>query len=548
MVYCPACWWGYSWDATQYGQDYDFSKPFFEQFFELQKRVPHMGAFTSHTTMVNSEYTNLVGNLKNCYLIFNGDYNEGCCYGTEIESSKDCFDNLMIEDCQLCHECVNCRKCYRAFYSIDCEASSDIWFSRNLSGCTSCFGCTNLRQKKYHFFNEPLGEEEYKKKVEEIRLDPLLVEEYMGRRDIQALLFPFKFAHTLQNKNVSGDYVYNCKNVLNSYVVTGGENCRYVMWGLIPAIKDAWDFTEWGNNVELLYECMGVGENSRNCRFTRQSFVGCHDLEYCLYCISSGNLFGCVSVKKHEYCILNKEYPKDEFESLRAKIIEQMRTMPYISEIPAGQSGGRNSNNLPDMPSGRAGEIRKIEYRYGEFFPIEHSQFAYNETNAMELFLLTKDEAVAKGYPWKDTEAKNYKATIEPENLPDIKTAPDTITQEVVSCGHKGECADLCTMAFRIIPQELQFYRSMSIPLPLLCPNCRHGERLKLRNPIGLYKRACTCGGANSRKSVIGGVEYKNTALHFHSDGACPNEFETSYAPSRPEIVYCEQCYLAEVI
>ena len=27
----------------------------------------------------------------------------------------------------------------------------------------------------------------------------------------------------------------------------------------------------------------------------------------------------------------------------------------------------------------------------------------------------------------------------------------------------------------------------------------------------------------------------------------CKNEFETSYAPDRPEIVYCEQCYNEEV-
>jgi hypothetical protein len=27
----------------------------------------------------------------------------------------------------------------------------------------------------------------------------------------------------------------------------------------------------------------------------------------------------------------------------------------------------------------------------------------------------------------------------------------------------------------------------------------------------------------------------------------CNNTFETSYAPERPEIVYCERCYQGEV-
>ena len=80
-----------------------------------------------------------------------------------------------------------------------------------------------------------------------------------------------------------------------------------------------------------------------------------------------------------------------------------------------------------------------------------------------------------------------------------------------------------CTEAFRIIPQELAFYRRMNLPLPRLCPNCRHYQRLKQRNPLKLWKRQCQAPG-------------------------CANTFETSYAPDRPEIVYCEACYLKEVV
>jgi len=34
---------------------------------------------------------------------------------------------------------------------------------------------------------------------------------------------------------------------------------------------------------------------------------------------------------------------------------------------------------------------------------------------------------------------------------------------------------------------------------------------------------------------------------HNHNAGKCEIEFETSYAPERPEIVYCEKCYQQEV-
>src|SRR3989344_334905 len=39
-VYDQKFWWSDSWDATQYGRDYDFNRPFFEQFKELLNVVP----------------------------------------------------------------------------------------------------------------------------------------------------------------------------------------------------------------------------------------------------------------------------------------------------------------------------------------------------------------------------------------------------------------------------------------------------------------------------------------------------------------------------
>ncbi|MBI4652773.1 hypothetical protein HY750_00775 [Candidatus Kuenenbacteria bacterium] len=83
----------------------------------------------------------------------------------------------------------------------------------------------------------------------------------------------------------------------------------------------------------------------------------------------------------------------------------------------------------------------------------------------------------------------------------------------------------------------------MNLPLPRLCPNCRHYQRIKQRNPLKLWKRKCMCGGSTSDNGI-----YKNTIEHFHGDQPCLNEFETTYSPDRKEIVYCEKCYLAEVI
>lgn len=127
--------------------------------------------------------------------------------------------------------------------------------------------------------------------------------------------------------------------------------------------------------------------------------------------------------------------------------------------------------------------------------------------------------------------------------MPDnVKDANNNITKEIIECEHKGNCNDNCATAFKIIPQELAFYRKMNLPLPRLCPNCRHGERIKQRNPMKLWVRKCNCAGEKSENQI-----YQNTIKHFHGDGHCPNEFETTYSPKRKEIVFCEECYKREI-
>jgi len=246
-----------------------------------------------------------------------------------------------------------------------------------------------------------------------------------------------------------------------------------------------------------MYEAVDSGMNGSMNRFAVVGYT-LMDTHYVFNCHSSSYLFGCSGLRNKKYCILNKQYSKEEYEELLPRIIEQMSTLPYV-------------------------DTRGITYRYGEFFPSEISPFAYNETIAFEHAPLIKDEVLELGFRWRDAVHKDYKPTCEPEGLPDsISETPDTITKEVISCAHQADCNHGCSSAYRILPEELAFYRELNVPLPRLCPNCRYRERFAMRNPHKLWHRQCMKEG-------------------------CSNEFETSYAPDRPETVYCEQCYQQEV-
>ncbi|MBI5732459.1 hypothetical protein HY967_00665, partial [Candidatus Jorgensenbacteria bacterium] len=226
-IYCPQCWYSDKWDPLDYGKEYDINKPFFVQFKELMEKTPVPALYNFYETLVNSDYTNLVSNLKNCYLLFNSDYNENCMYGVEVESSRDCVNNLAIDNCELSAGNVNCQKCQRTYFSVDCEGCNNVWFSKNCTGFTDCFGCVNLRNKSYRIFNEPYSKEEYLKKTAEFKTESLAGTKRAKRMAKELWLkHPVKFIHGRFNTNVSGDYIYHSKDVRDTYIATESQNCR----------------------------------------------------------------------------------------------------------------------------------------------------------------------------------------------------------------------------------------------------------------------------------------------------------------------------------
>ncbi len=519
LSYCGACWWSDKWDPFEHGQDYDFSRPFFEQLWELSKKVPHQNLLGIHNTWINTEFINMAHQMKNCYWTFNSDYDENCIYVEEAEHSKDCVDATMIDNSEFVYGSLNCNKCHKVFYSLNCENSHDIWFSKDLSGCSSCFGCVGLRNKQYCIFNEQFDKTEYEERFKIFDLASRKSVDEVKRKAAELWLgFSNKYIHGFQNTNASGDYIYHSKNVKDSYIVTESEDCKYCMWLIVGGNKDCYDWTQFGENGQRVYDTMGGGKGLNNAIGNLWTVEG-HAIFYSTHCFSScSDVFGCVGVRSKQYCILNKQYSKEEYEKLIPRIIQHMQDMPYVD------TKGRT-------------------YVYGDFSPIELSEIAYNESSANEFFPLTREQAEASGFRWKPKKEKDYQVSLMPENIADsIHEVPDTITGEIIGCADKGMCNHQCTTAFRIIPAELQFYRRFNIPIPQLCPNCRHYRRVEQRNPIALRERNCNCTGAKSDNGA-----HVNASQHFHNDQECPNTFETTYAPDRPEIVYCEQCYNSEV-
>ncbi|MDO8664206.1 MAG: hypothetical protein Q7K44_01495 [Candidatus Liptonbacteria bacterium] len=490
-VYCLQCWWADSWDGTEYAMDYDSSRPFLEQVKELAKKTPWQAFESQYLTIENSEYCNAVAHLKNCYLIFWADYCENVFYSRFLNKLKDSLDCYRMKDSELCYGDVGCNKCYRTFFSEECDSCSDVWFSRNCAGCTNCFGCINLRNKNYCIFNEQYSKEDYIKKIEELR-----PQSFKALAEIKKQTAEFWSKHPRRvytgnslNFNVSGDYIYESKNAKDCYMVSGVENSRYIQFISVAHARDCYDYSGWGNGAEQIYDSGVIGEGTNNVKFSNECFPDILNAEYSIYAISSKNIFGCVNLKRKEYCVLNKQYSKEDYEKLVAQIKEDMVKNPYKDSL---------------------GRI----WPYGEFLPLELSPFAYNETIAQEYFPKTKEEAIIQGFSWYEEKINQYPITISGNDIPDIIVYIDeSITKETIGCAE-------CNKAFRVTPNEFNLMRKLNLPLPHSCPNCRQKTRFPRTNLPKLYNRICN---------------------------KCNKPISTSYSPDRPEIIYCEQCYQAEV-
>jgi hypothetical protein len=490
VVYCQPCWWSDKWDSADYAMDYDPNRNFFEQFKELQRKVPFAALSNGYATLTNSDYVNEAAYAKNCYLIFNADYNENVLYGSEVTHNKDAADVSMLEGSELCYEDINCEKCFKTFFSEDCISSTNIYFSKNLSGCSDCFGCVNLRSKKYHIWNQPYTKEEYEKKLSEIRLDSFEAIEALREEAYEFWgRYPHKMIQGIHNVSVSGDYIYESKGAQDVYQVRNSENIRYSQYLTMPSSKDVYDLTQWGGGAQRVYDTVSAGEGVDMIRFCVGTWGQASGNEYSMYVVSSSYMFGSICMRKKKFCILNKQYTEAEYKELRAKIIADLEVNPYVDA---------------------KGRI----FKYGEFFPYDLSLFDYNESGAMQIFPLKREEVNARGWRWHEANPSNHQVTLPLGSMPDsIKDVDETVLKEILGCKE-------CKKAYRVIPAELELLKRFGLPLPRRCADCRNMARISRTNPPHLWDRDC----ANCRK-----------------------EIRTSYSPDRPETVYCEQCYQAEV-
>lgn len=432
------------WDPMEYGKDYDASRPFFEQFAELQERipVPHQTGINN----VNSDWSDDVWNSKNCYLSRAILDSEDISYGYRCFDCKNIIDCAFCFNSENCYDCLLCYNCYNVRYSLnsrDCIESQFLYDCRNVQ---NSFMCWNLRNKQYHILNRPYSKEEYREKIKTFRTRSYSgiqeLKKQFGKLIAKEAIHRANFNYRVLNSE--GNFLDECKNCHECYFIDHSENSRYIFRG--KDLKECIDCVgTLGEKTALsigvwTYHAIGCSFATR-CRFSYYCSL-CEDCEYC---------FGCVGLRKKKYCILNKQYDKETYERLYAQIKENMRKL---------------------------GE-------WGVFFPFSASLFGYNWSTAHIFFPTSQREIERLGGFWEEEKQTVYSDAVLPDVLPDaIDDVDDAVTSRRILCPETK-------LSYNIAPHELQFYRYYGIPLPRRHFDFRTIERLKPITNMEKHRGVC---------------------------------------------------------
>ena len=273
VVYCHECWWSDSWDGDQYAQDYDPNRSLFEQFKELQHKVPREALIILNST--NCDYGNNIRDSKSCYFSFQVANCENVLYSWWMVNDKDCIYCQKALDSELLLHCIDVYKCSRSTYLQECAECTDCHFSYDLRGCGNCLFSYNLRNKSYCIDNVQYTKDAYFKEKDRFlngsRATLVELEKRYEELKRKAL---HRYAYTLKSFDSTGNYFQECTKCSWCFDGVRNEECKAT--ALILYAKNAlYSYAIGPQPSELIYG-VSVMKGGYNCKFSFNLF-DCRD-------------------------------------------------------------------------------------------------------------------------------------------------------------------------------------------------------------------------------------------------------------------------------
>lgn len=423
-------------------------------------------------------------------------------YAGKTKNAYYCHEVYRGEDLYYCRKVTgynqnlcDCLRCQGSSYLYECvqcnkcHSSSFLYRCQNSRDCHFCIDCQGCADC---LFSWNLRNKQYhilNKPVSKAEFERTKVECIDGR-----------FSTQLQNRNrlreLYPNVIWKNLNTVNCEDCVGDAltNCAHC--------HECYNCV----NCEGNRYCIDMSPSEKNRSSMDQTGGGIGELLYNNQGLGGGNYFVRMSVlcrgtSDMTYCI-NAYHSKNCFGCADIKNCEYfILNKPYSKE--------QYETIIPKI----IGHMRQTG-EWGRFFPTEISPFSYNTSLAGAFFPLTKNEVLQRGWQWDDDDDLQPEGTAYGDELPDsIDDVDDAICKQVLTCRESRR-------KYKIQQPELAFYKLLRCPIPRVHPLLRMQQRLSMLNPYQLWNRTCA---------------------------KCQKPIATSYAPERPEIVYCDSCYLLTV-
>lgn len=323
---------------------------------------------------------------------------------------------------------------------------------------------------------------------------------------------------------------------------------------------------QWCRECVDCVNCYGASY-SKNCS-------NCSEVSYCTDCYSCENCYYCIGLYRKKYCISNQQFTKDEYEKKVATMdirgtvlgVPILGIHQYKTENCIGDNLSESKNcyqcfdsfsmedclyniecngnkDCVDMTVCFESELCyscvQSPLNYNCNFLLhsdgcsdsEFCAYSKNLKNCFGCAYLANKEYHILNRKYSPDEYHAEVARIKQEKhsmslyfVSDyeanrIANEEDSAIQSSLELFNNNQMANTCKNCgnqFAIIAQEMKFYEIKKLPPPDCCPQCRHRQRMALRNERKLYKRDCD----KCKKSML-----------------------TTYPSSVPYQVYCQKCF-----
>lgn len=275
---------------------------------------------TKTTNCENCEYANSISNSKNIFFGFDSASCEDSMYIADSFDCKDVIDCDYAVSSELCYESVDPFKAYNCDYMSYCANIRDSSYCHWCWRSNDLFGCVNLVGKSFCVFNRQLTEQDYRQAVAYYRKWP--AEKILGIVEDLKKRYPVTQTIEAFNENTTyGNYIHYNKNCYMCFDAAHDEDSAY-LYDTFDA-KICFDMTYTVDNSQASYEVVSSLRifNSEYVLFSKN----CIDSSYLFNCLDVKNSLGCVNLAHKQYCILNRQFTKEDYERISKDIKAMLR-------------------------------------------------------------------------------------------------------------------------------------------------------------------------------------------------------------------------------